>query len=144
MLILLKSPIFIGFSLIVALTYASVLAWLTVAPVLLQTQYGITPVKFGWLAAIIGFTNVIGCILNSRLVGVSFVFPNSFPCAVKPFTNIAGMAASLYSFIQILGGALASNLLAYGNDHTAIPLALMLISCAGLALMIYYWITKQK
>lgn len=65
------------------------------------------------------------------IFGVGMVFANAFSCAMTPFAKIAGFAASFISLLQILGGAIASNLMAYAPDNSVLPLAsmLVLISC---------------
>ncbi|MCE2705751.1 MAG: hypothetical protein LW807_01560 [Proteobacteria bacterium] len=42
--------------------------------------------------------------------GSGFVWPNAFAIAFTPFGHIAGYANSIYSFMQLCGGALLSNL----------------------------------
>ncbi|WP_133127272.1 multidrug effflux MFS transporter [Legionella nagasakiensis] len=65
---LLKHPIFLRFSLCPLLTYAGIVAWLTVVPILLQEQLGLSPVQFGWLYIFSGIGFAVGGFLNMRFV----------------------------------------------------------------------------
>ncbi|STY28356.1 multidrug resistance protein [Legionella wadsworthii] len=66
--ILLKSPIFLRFSLCPLLTYAGILAWITEAPIVLQEIVGLTPVQFGWIYIFSGIGFALGGFLNMKFV----------------------------------------------------------------------------
>lgn len=66
--VLLKSPIFIKFSIYPLLTYAGILAWLTEAPIVLQETVGLDPVQFGWLYVFSGIGFALGGFLNMKFV----------------------------------------------------------------------------
>jgi MFS family permease len=51
------------------MVYASILAWLTAGPILLQTTAGGTPIEFGFAALITGLSAGAGTLINGRLVG---------------------------------------------------------------------------
>ncbi|MGD9153119.1 MAG: hypothetical protein PVG30_05645 [Gammaproteobacteria bacterium] len=75
--------------------YASILAWLTLGPILLQNSLHFSSVQFGWAAMVAGLTYVIG--------------------ALTPFPKIAGLACSILGTLQILGGFIASNAFSCDN-----------------------------
>lgn len=66
--ILLKSPIFLRFSLCPLLAYAGILAWITEVPIVLQEKVGLTPVQFGWIYIFSGIGFAIGGFLNMKFV----------------------------------------------------------------------------
>lgn len=65
--------------------------------------------------------------------GVSFIWPNAFAGAFTPFGHIAGYAGSLYSFMQLGGGALVGSITAWLPADSAFPLALIFILSPFLA-----------
>lgn len=65
---LLKSPIFLRFSLCPLLAYAGILAWITEVPIVLQEKVGLTPVQFGWIYMFSGIGFAIGGFLNMKFV----------------------------------------------------------------------------
>lgn len=71
--------------------------------------------------------------------GSTFIWPNIFAGAFAPFGKIAGYASSLYSFMQMGGGAVISSLVSYLPDNDQIPLASIFMACSGLA-----WITFER
>lgn len=66
------------------------------------------------------------------LFGSGFVFANAFAGAFTPFPHIAGLAGSVFGSIQILGGAVASAIVAKLHDKSQIPLSIILMAFAGL------------
>jgi DHA1 family bicyclomycin/chloramphenicol resistance-like MFS transporter/DHA1 family 2-module integral membrane pump EmrD-like MFS transporter len=83
---LLKSPIFLRFSLCPLLTYAGILAWLTAAPIVLQDKVGLNSVQFGWLYIFSGIGFAIGAILNAKLVtrfGIDKMMELGFLCQLS-------------------------------------------------------------
>jgi Bcr/CflA subfamily drug resistance transporter len=60
---------FIIYALLLMFGYGSLLAWLTAGPIVLQKVMLLTPVGFGWCAAVVGFCYFIGAFINSKLVG---------------------------------------------------------------------------
>jgi len=45
------------------------------------------------------------------ILGTGGIFPNSFAAALSPYPKMAGMAAAVFGFIQLGGGAFSSYLL---------------------------------
>lgn len=66
---LLKSPIFMGYSLCTFLTYGAFFSWFVVGPVLLIKIIGLTPVEFGWITFIVGGGSMaLASLINGKLV----------------------------------------------------------------------------
>ena len=75
-------------------------------------------------------------------LGCSFVWPNTFATAMKPFGHISGIAGSTYGFMQILGGGLIGLLAAHMPSNSQIPLAILLTASPILALVSFEFITR--
>lgn len=76
--------------------------------------------------------------------GSGFVFANSYALALSPFAKIAGVAGGVFGFIQIAGGAAASSLLAHMTEQTQLPLAVVLVVLAGVAMGAFVWLTRVR
>lgn len=76
------------------------------------------------------------------MLGASFVFPNSSAGAFGPFKTIAGTASAVFSFMQVLGGAIASSLIALSHENNVIPIAIAFISMSLLAHLWFYLVPK--
>ena len=68
------------------------------------------------------------------IIGSSFVFSNAYAGAMEAFPNIAGTAGALFGFLQILGGAISSFLMSLFENYNQIPLAIVLMASALIAL----------
>ena len=187
-IILFKSPVFIGLSIIISVTYAGILSWITTSPILLQDIIGITPVGYGWISVLTGVAYGVCGFSNGKLVekfgirkmlfiglilmfigavsmlalssikplniwflvipvavfigATGFIFANSFAAALGPFPKIAGIAGSIFGFMQIFGGAVSSGVLANLHEKNQVPLAVVLVICASVALVTYWRIRK--
>lgn len=69
--------------------------------------------------------------------GVTFIWPNAFAGAFTPFGTIAGYAGSLYSFMQLGGGAIIGSFTAYLPANSSLPLAVVFIVSPILAWLSY-------
>lgn len=78
------------------------------------------------------------------IIGSSFVFSNAYAGAMHPFPDMAGTAGALFGFLQILGGAISSVISSILRSNNQIPLALVLLCTALLALWIQYLIRESK
>lgn len=78
------------------------------------------------------------------IIGSSFIFSNAYAGAMSPFSKIAGTAGALFGFIQILGGAMSSALMSLFKNYNQIPLAIILLCSALLALLIQHFAHKSK
>jgi DHA1 family bicyclomycin/chloramphenicol resistance-like MFS transporter len=58
-----------------------------------------------------------------------FVFPNASALAIEPFTRNAGSAAALLGGLQMTSGAIASALVSYLHNNTALPMAGVMATC---------------
>lgn len=67
-LILLKHPTFMGYTLCSTLSYASILAYITVAPFLFQNVLSVSPIGFGWLAVTVAAAYIFSGVCNAFLV----------------------------------------------------------------------------
>lgn len=71
-------------------------------------------------------------------IGTTFIFPNTVAGAFKLFAHIAGVAGSLYAFLEQLGGTVYSGVISHLPSNTPIPLALFFIG-TGIASYLLYW-----
>lgn len=71
------------------------------------------------------------------MMGSSLVFPNSSAGAFTPFAKIAGTAAAIFGFMQVLGGVISSGLLALSHDNHVLPMASALIIAALGGMMVF-------
>ena len=97
---------------------------------------------------VIGILLLIGTALNllnlySTIILISlflscqgFAFPNSSALSMAPFTKNAGTASALMGAMQMAFGALAATIIGVSNPASALPLALLMASCAFIALLI--------
>jgi len=58
-----------------------------------------------------------------------FVFPNASALAIEPFTCNAGSASALLGSLQMASGAIASALVSYFHNNTALPMAGVMATC---------------
>ncbi len=66
--ILLKSKIFMGYTLCSMVAYSGLIAYMTSAPFLLQVVVGITPVQFGWFTFLSASSLALGSFFNNQMV----------------------------------------------------------------------------
>jgi DHA1 family bicyclomycin/chloramphenicol resistance-like MFS transporter len=59
-----------------------------------------------------------------------FTFPNTSALSLAPFTSIAGSASALLGAIQMGLGSLATALVSFLSNHTALPMTGVMASCA--------------
>lgn len=67
---------------------------------------------------------IFGFIMMQR-----FVFPNASALAIEPFTRNAGSAAALLGGLQMASGAVASGLVSYLHNSTALPMTRVMAIC---------------
>lgn len=68
------------------------------------------------------------------LFWLGFLAPNTTALALEPFTRSVGTASALLGSFQMVAGALASVLVSYLHDGTAIPMTMSMALCATIAL----------
>ncbi|MBM4254347.1 MAG: multidrug effflux MFS transporter [Deltaproteobacteria bacterium] len=89
---------------------------------------------FGLLLALstrmhlIGFVGTVLLIFGFMMMQ-GFVFPNASALAIEPFTRNAGSAAALLGGLQMTSGAVASALVSYLHNNTALPMAGVMAIC---------------
>jgi len=119
-------------------------------------RYGVTTMlRVGWgLTALSGLLMLLGNFIfgiNAYVImiplflfifGGIFIWPNVFAGAFQPFGNIAGYAGSLYSFMQMGGGAVVGALVSHLPDHNQIPLALVLLILPLLAWAVFEFVVR--
>lgn len=118
LLILFKSPVFIGYCSCSLLIYGALLAWLTDGTVVLQNIVGLSPVAFGWIYILTGIAFAAGALVNSKLV---------FRLGIQKML-IFGLICVLLSGITML----ALKLLGYINTFVIIGPILLLLFGASL------------
>lgn len=94
----------------------------------------------------LGFMNVYVIVFPMVIFSISnaFVWVNCFTHAFEPFAEIAGIATSVYSFLQIGGGFLSSTVMSYSHDVDQLPLACWLLLSGVLCLWIKRaWLLQQ-
>ncbi|MBA2710511.1 MAG: multidrug effflux MFS transporter [Tatlockia sp.] len=76
--------------------------------------------------------------------GVTFIWPNAFAGAFTPFGHIAGYAGTLYSFMQLGGGALIGSISAHLPANSQFPMAIIFITSPILAWVSYEILVNRK
>lgn len=71
--------------------------------------------------------------------GVAFIWPNAFAGAFTPFGHIAGFAGSLYSFMQLGGGALIGSITTWLPASSPLPMAVIFMVSPMMA-----WISYER
>ena len=66
-----------------------------------------------------------------------FIFPNASALSLAPFGNTAGTASAMMGTLQMGIGALVSSLVSMLQDHTPMPMSVMMMATATTALLIY-------
>lgn len=72
------------------------------------------------------------------MMGTSMLFPNASASALTPFPKIAGMAGTLFGFMQILGGAISSSMISLLPNDNQFPLAIAFIVITSLSLFVFH------
>jgi Bcr/CflA subfamily drug resistance transporter len=78
------------------------------------------------------------------IVGSSFIFANAYAGAMHPFEMMAGTAGAVFGFLQILGGAISSFIMSILHSYNQIPLSIILLLSASIALLVQYFVNKTK
>jgi DHA1 family bicyclomycin/chloramphenicol resistance-like MFS transporter/DHA1 family 2-module integral membrane pump EmrD-like MFS transporter len=76
--------------------------------------------------------------------GSTLIWPNIFAGAFAPFGKIAGYAGSLYSFMQLGGGAVVSALVSYLPETDQVPLASIFMICSTLSWIVFELVVMPK
>ena len=83
--------------------------------------------------------------LGVFIFGSGFIYPNLFARVMEPYGHQAGIAGSIYGFVQMLGAGIASSIMAITPETTVIPYAVLLM-VGGLApqMMYHYGYVKSR
>ncbi|OGT34016.1 MAG: hypothetical protein A3C44_07780 [Gammaproteobacteria bacterium RIFCSPHIGHO2_02_FULL_39_13] len=77
------------------------------------------------------------------IIGSSFIFSNAYAGAMHPFSEIAGTAGAVFGFLQILGGAVSSFIMSLIENYNQVPLAIILLLSASLALVAVFFTNRN-
>jgi DHA1 family bicyclomycin/chloramphenicol resistance-like MFS transporter len=83
----------------------------------------------------LSLAETIGCIFIF-LCCLGFNFPNSSALSMAPFSRNAGSASALMGALQMGCGALATVVLSLFNNHTSLPMTIVMLSSTFLALLL--------
>lgn len=89
---------------------------------------------FGLLLAVSTRMHLIGfggtfLLIFGFMMMQGFVFPNASALAIEPFTRNAGSASALLGSLQMTSGAVASALVSYFHNNTALPMTGVMAIC---------------
>jgi len=76
--------------------------------------------------------------------GSTFIWPSIFAGAFAPFGKIAGYTGSLYSFMQLGGGAVISALVSYLPETNQVPLASIFMACSAIAWIVFEYVVLSR
>ncbi len=69
--------------------------------------------------------------IGISMIGLGFIFSNCFVLALESIHDMSGFASSVYTVLQILGGAFASYIVAYLSETSQLPLTIFLLLLSG-------------
>src|SRR5579885_123013 len=109
----LASRTFVGYTLCSCFAYAGLIAYMTVAPFLMQNVVGLSPVEFGWLSFLVACSFFVSTYINARLVlklGIAaMVAAGSILILISGLLMLAlGIAGFLNTFVIMLPVAILS------------------------------------
>lgn len=91
-----------------------------------------------FLGSYYGFLGLAGTLvlIFIFLSGAGIILPNASALSMAPFSKNAGSASALMGALQMGAGALASVAISAFNDHTALPMATVMMLAALIAFVI--------
>ena len=89
----------------------------------------------GSFAGLLNSSGIIALVFCC-ICGYGLVNPNAMALTMEPFTKNAGSAAAMMGCMQMVSGAIASGLVSYLHNGTAMPMIWMMAGCSGVGLMI--------
>lgn len=117
----------------------------------------INMMRFGWTVMIIAAVAMITLFyivgLNCLAIvipafvfyfGSTFIWPGTNSTALTPFGKKAGYAGSMYSLIQLAGGAVFAAFAAYLPEHNQLGLGLILLFATVIAWIIFEVVANHK
>lgn len=89
----------------------------------------------GSFVGVLGGMGIIGLVF-CFVCGYGIVNSNATALAMEPFARHAGSAAAMTGCMQMVSGAVASGLISYLHNGTAMPMIWMMAGCSGIGVMI--------
>ena len=114
---------------------------ITVVTLSIQTAVGIALLigtAFNWLDL---YSTVV--LISLFLSCQGFAFPNSSALSMAPFSHNAGSASALMGAMQMAFGAFTAAVIGWCNPTSALPLAVIMATCAIIALLILFFGTRK-
>lgn len=129
---ILKSPTFIGASLSAAITMSGIILYSTTSSFILQMDYHLTPIQYGWITSAVGIGTMVGRLISSQTIRffgqrklvlygqILIALSGIFLCLLNTFHGITITFLMLAVFVVILAQALAQpscTALAFSEFH---------------------------
>ena len=88
------------------------------------------------MGSLLGILDITGTLilLFSFMLWMGFLVPNATAVALEPFKRYAGSASALLGSLQMIAGAIASGLVSYLHDGSALPMTALMASCSVVVL----------
>jgi DHA1 family bicyclomycin/chloramphenicol resistance-like MFS transporter len=83
-------------------------------------------------------------LISGYLFLQGFLYPNTTALALIPFEKNAGAASAMMGFLQMVCSSLASALVSYLHNGTALPMTGVMAACAGLGLLSLFTILRKR
>jgi len=83
-------------------------------------------------------------LISGYLFLQGFLYPNTTALALIPFEKNAGAASAMMGFLQMVCSSLASALVSYLHNGTALPMTGVMAGCAGLGLLCLLTILRKR
>lgn len=98
------------------------------------------------ILALGGALNLVAVVLPLSLLflAIAFIFTNCIGQSLSIFPQLAGSASALWGFLAYFGGTLATSIMSYLPEKTALPLSIALLIQSLLTLLVLWWGMSQK
>jgi MFS transporter, DHA1 family, multidrug resistance protein len=83
-------------------------------------------------------------LISGYLFLQGFLYPNTTALALVPFEKNAGAASAMMGFLQMVCSSMASALVSYLHNETALPMTGVMAVCAGLGLLSLLTILRRR
>jgi DHA1 family bicyclomycin/chloramphenicol resistance-like MFS transporter len=83
-------------------------------------------------------------LISGYLFLQGFLYPNTTALALIPFEKNAGAASAMMGFLQMVCSSLASAMVSYLHNGTALPMTGVMAVCAGLGLLSLLTILRRR
>lgn len=85
---------------------------------------------------------MVALFLSVSSIGI--VGPTSQSLGLERHGKTAGAASAFLGILPFAGGAIVSPLTGIAGDHTAVPMAIVMLTCSTLSLLAYIWLRRQE